>query len=43
MLITETFSIDTPIQKLYNFLLDAKTVGSCIPGCESVEIIGENE
>jgi len=43
MLITETFSIDTPIQKLYNFILDAKTVGSCIPGCESVEIISEDE
>ncbi len=43
MLITETFSIDTPIQELYNFFLDAKTVGSCVPGCESVEIIGENE
>jgi len=43
MLITETFSIDTPIQKLYNFILDAKTVGSCIPGCESVELISEDE
>ena len=43
MLITETFSINTPIQKLYNFILDAKTVGSCIPGCESVEIISEDE
>lgn len=43
MLITETFSVDTPIQKLYNFFLDAKTVGSCVPGCEGVEIIGENE
>ena len=43
MLITETFSIDTPIQKLYNFLLNAKTVGSCIPGCESVEKISEDE
>ncbi len=43
MLISETFSVDTPIQELYNFLLDAQTVGSCIPGCESVEVVGENE
>jgi carbon monoxide dehydrogenase subunit G len=43
MLITETFSIDTPIQELYDFFLDAETVGSCVPGCESVDIIGDNE
>ena len=43
MLISETFSVDTPIEELYNFLLDAQTVGACIPGCESVEVIGENE
>ncbi|MBW1863707.1 MAG: hypothetical protein JRJ02_15270 [Deltaproteobacteria bacterium] len=43
MLFTETFNIDTPIKKLYNLFLDAKAVGSCIPGCESVELIGEDE
>lgn len=43
MLIAETFSVATPINKLYNFLLDAKKVGLCIPGCESVEMVGENE
>jgi len=43
MLISETFSIAIPIQQLYNFLLDAQSVGACIPGCESVEVIGENE
>ena len=43
MLISETFSIDISIQTLYNFLLDAQSVGACMPGCESVEVIGENE
>ncbi len=43
MLISETFSVDTPAEKLYEFFLDANTVGSCVPGCESVEIVGENE
>ena len=43
MLISETFSIDISIQTLYYFLLDAQSVGACIPGCESVEVIGENE
>jgi len=43
MLISETFRIAIPIQKLYTFLLDAQSVGSCIPGCERVEVVGENE
>jgi len=43
MLIAETLRFDIPIQKLYDFFLDAKTVGSCVPGCESVEIVSENE
>ncbi len=43
MLISETFSIAIPIQPLYNFLLDAQSVGDCIPGCENVVVIGENE
>jgi carbon monoxide dehydrogenase subunit G len=43
MLISETFCIDAPIQELYSFLLDAQTVGTCIPGCERVDVIGENE
>ena len=43
MKISETFSIDVPIEKLYTYFLDARSVGSCIPGCESVEVIGDNE
>ena len=43
MLISETFRVDASIRELYEFLLDAQTVGACIPGCESVEVIGENE
>ncbi|MBU0465887.1 MAG: hypothetical protein KKD21_01335 [Proteobacteria bacterium] len=43
MLIEETFSVATSINKLYDFFLDAEKVGLCIPGCESVEIVGENE
>jgi uncharacterized protein len=43
MLIKETFRINAPIMKLYRFFLDAQTVGACIPGCEQVEIISENE
>ncbi|RLB94556.1 MAG: hypothetical protein DRH26_00915 [Deltaproteobacteria bacterium] len=43
MLIAETFSIPTSINTLYNFFLDAEKVGRCIPGCESVKVVGENE
>jgi uncharacterized protein len=43
MLIKETFRINAPIMKLYRFFLDAQTVGTCIPGCERVEVINENE
>jgi len=42
MLIEETFSVKAPIQKVWNFLLDPKTIGSCIPGCEQIEAIDEN-
>ena len=43
MLIKETFNVDTSIEKLYHFFLDAETVGACVPGCEGIELIGENE
>jgi len=43
MQITETFMVSTPIEKLYNFFLDAPTVGTCVPGCKSVEMVNENE
>jgi carbon monoxide dehydrogenase subunit G len=43
MLISEKFNIDISIKTLYEFLLDAQSVGACIPGCESIEAIGENE
>lgn len=43
MLISETFRVGAPIRALYEFLLDAQNVGACIPGCESIEVIGENE
>lgn len=43
MLIEETFRVKSPIDELYNFFLDAQKVGQCIPGCESVEVVGDNE
>ena len=43
MLIQETFSVKSPIQKLWDSLLDPAIVGPCIPGCEKVEPINDRE
>jgi len=42
MLIEKKFSIKAPIEKVWNFLLDAHQLASCVPGCEGVEVIDEN-
>jgi len=42
MLIEEKFSIKAPIGKVWDFLLDARQLASCVPGCEGVEILDEN-
>ena len=42
MLIEEKFSIKAPIEKIWDFLLDAPRLASCVPGCEGVEVIDEN-
>jgi len=42
MLIEEKFSIKAPIGKIWEFLLDAHQLASCVPGCEGVEVIDEN-
>jgi carbon monoxide dehydrogenase subunit G len=42
MLIEEKFIVKAPIQKVWGFLFDPKNVGSCIPGCEQIEAIDEN-
>ena len=43
MLIEEKFNVNSPIQRLFDFLLDIETVGMCIPGCEKVVPVGEKE
>jgi len=43
MRIEEKFSVKSPIQKLWDSLLDPEIVGRCIPGCEKVEPINNKE
>ncbi len=42
MLIEEKFSVKAPIEKVWDFLLDAPKLASCVPGCEGVEAVDEN-
>jgi carbon monoxide dehydrogenase subunit G len=42
MRVHETFRVKAPIQKVWQFLLDPEKIGFCIPGCEKIEILGEN-
>jgi carbon monoxide dehydrogenase subunit G len=43
MLVEEKFTVKIPLRKLFDFLLDVKAVGPCIPGCEKLEAISQNE
>lgn len=36
------FRIKAPIQEVWEFLLTPEKIGSCIPGCEKIEPIGED-
>jgi len=43
MLIEEKFAVKSPVQKLWDSLLDPEIVGPCIPGCEKVEALNDRE
>jgi carbon monoxide dehydrogenase subunit G len=43
MLIEEKFTVKSPLDKLWDSLLDPAIVGPCIPGCEKVEPISDTE
>jgi len=42
MIVEEKFRVKASIQEVWAFMLDPEKIGSCIPGCEKIEIIGEN-
>jgi carbon monoxide dehydrogenase subunit G len=39
MLIEGSFTLEAPIQKVWDSLLDPKTLGMCVPGTEQMEAI----
>jgi carbon monoxide dehydrogenase subunit G len=42
MRIEGQFTIEAPIQTVWDSLLDPQTLGSCVPGAEKMDVIGEN-
>ncbi|MBI2881580.1 MAG: SRPBCC family protein [Candidatus Tectomicrobia bacterium] len=42
MQIQNTIVVDAPIQKIWDFLLDASKVAKCVPGVENVQTVDEN-
>lgn len=43
MIIEESFTIDAPIQKVWDFFLDVENLAGCMPGVERVEQISDTE
>ena len=37
MEIQEKFLVNAPIQKVWQFIVNPQLIGSCVPGCESIE------
>ncbi len=39
----KVFSVDQPIAVVWDFLSDLERVGSCLPGCERVQVLSDAE
>lgn len=42
MIIEGSFTVEAPIDKLFDFMLKPESIMTCIPGTESVKVIDEN-
>jgi carbon monoxide dehydrogenase subunit G len=38
----QKFRVKSPINTVWEFLLDPEKIGACIPGCDKIEVTGEN-
>ena len=43
MNVTGSYTFDAPAQQVWDLLLNTEAVAACVPGCESLEPIGENK
>lgn len=41
MIIENRFTVNAPIQKAWDFLMNPESLSSCVPGCEKVEVIDD--
>ena len=42
MIVEERFVVNAPVDRVWNFLLDARSLAGCVPGCNHAEPAGEN-
>ncbi len=42
MIIEAMFVVNAPIDRVWDFLLDAQSLAGCVPGCDHVEPTGDN-
>ncbi len=40
MKIEESFTVQAPIDRVWEFITDPEQVGPCLPGCEEIEVLG---
>lgn len=43
MKVSGTYTFPAPIERVWQFLIDPERLAKCIPGCDKLETIGENE
>ncbi len=43
MKVSGTYTFPAPIEKVWKFLIDPERLSKCIPGCDKLETVGENE
>ena len=43
MNVTGSYTFNAPAQQVWDLLLDTEAVAACVPGCESLEPIGEHK
>lgn len=41
MLVEEKFTVRAPVETVWGFLLDVDGLSVCVPGCESLEVVGD--
>ena len=43
MKLSGTYTFGAPRQRVWEFLIDPERLAKCIPGCDKLETVGENE